>query len=229
MCKSTPTVPRVCEYCGGSFFTWPGLVAQGRGRYCSKPCARRHHADVNRAGRPAIPHPTDPTAALIPLTRGKFAVVDIGDAERVSALKWRAKCNDAGHRVRWYASHRTPVGEEVPLHRFILGLTPDDPLVDHEDGDGLNCRRSNMRRATHGQNMQNAPQRGNSRQPFKGVRHPHHTKGWSARITTNGRVIETKSFATPEEAARAYDDLARQHHGKFACLNFPRAGERGAR
>jgi hypothetical protein len=30
-----------------------------------------------------------------------------------------------------------------------------------------------------------------------------------------------------EEAAEAYDEAARQYHGEFACVNFPRKSERG--
>lgn len=30
-------------------------------------------------------------------------------------------------------------------------------------------------------------------------------------------------------AARAYDAAARKHFGEFACVNFSRKGERGAR
>jgi hypothetical protein len=28
-------------------------------------------------------------------------------------------------------------------------------------------------------------------------------------------------FKSPEDAARAYDDMARKYHGEFARLNFP--------
>jgi hypothetical protein len=37
------------------------------------------------------------------------------------------------------------------------------------------------------------------------------------------------SFATPEQAARAYDDAAREVFGEFARLNFPHPGEQGCR
>lgn len=220
--KSTPPIERVCEHCGSTFGVWPGDLARGRGRFCGKPCARRHHAEHHRSRRPVIPHPTDPTAMLVPLTRGMFATIDAEDAERVCAFNWCAQRSHARRDI-WYAKrNERREGRQITilLHRFLMGV-PDDVKVDHEDGDGLNCRRRNIRVATHAQNTQNAGRRSHSRNQFKGVRRVHHGAGWYARLTSNGKVYTSRSFATEEEAARAYDELAKQHHGKFARLNFP--------
>ena len=45
---------------------------------------------------------------------------------------------------------------------------------------------------------------------------------WGARLNIKGKYIGAgASFATAEEAAHAYDEMAKKHQGEFAYLNFP--------
>jgi hypothetical protein len=44
---------------------------------------------------------------------------------------------------------------------------------------------------------------------------------WRAQIQYASKVHNLGTFKNEEEAARAYDDVAREHHGKKARLNFP--------
>jgi hypothetical protein len=44
---------------------------------------------------------------------------------------------------------------------------------------------------------------------------------WRARIRVNGKRIYLGSFIDETDAAKAYDNDARKHHGQFASLNFP--------
>lgn len=39
--SSTRAVERACEYCGSAFLTIPAEVKKGKGRFCSRSCARR--------------------------------------------------------------------------------------------------------------------------------------------------------------------------------------------
>ena len=50
---------------------------------------------------------------------------------------------------------------------------------------------------------------------------------WRATICVAGEKRLLGRFADPVDAAKAYDDAAREHFGPFACVNFPRSGERG--
>lgn len=160
----------------------------------------------------------------IPLTQGKFALVDDEDFERVNARKWYAIRQPKRHHEIWYAvRHDTKHSPLIYLHRFILGA-PKGVQIDHEDGDGLNCRRKNMREATHGENIVNRERyRGRVfTSKYRGVHKagsgPH---PWRAAIREGGKQIYLGSFATEEEAARVRDSEARRVYGRFARLNFP--------
>lgn len=97
--------------------------------------------------------------------------------------------------------------------------------VDHANGDGLDCRRSNLRVASHAENVRNARSRkGTSK--FKGV--SFSKGGWRAALRVNYKTVHLGRFETEEEAAVAHDEAARRLHGAFARLNFPRDGERSA-
>ena len=87
------------------------------------------------------------------------------------------------------------------------------------------CRRDNLRPATQRQNTGNMRSRA-KKAPYKGIN--ANGSGWAAQIRENGKRTHIGQFKTAEEAARAYDDAARRVHGEFACVNFPREGERGA-
>jgi hypothetical protein len=88
-------------------------------------------------------------------------MVDDDDYEAVSKFKWYAQvCRRTDGSV-WgvYASRMVPKeggGQtHLLLHRFLLGIPNPKVDIDHEDHDGLNCRRCNLRIATHQQNTQN--------------------------------------------------------------------------
>ena len=154
----------------------------------------------------------------IPLSRGMFALVEEADAERVLALSpWHVVESDPG---RFYAA-RVINGRRVFLHRLLMNAPPDK-LVDHEDGDGLNCRRTNMRVCTTAQNMLNRRRHSQNRSGFKGV--APSGGGWKAYIARDGYQHHLGCFARAEEAALAYNEAAVRLHGAFARLNEIPAG-----
>ena len=106
----------------------------------------------------------------------------------------------------------------MTLHRLLLGSAV---LVDHRDGNGLNNQRSNLRPATHAQNLQNTRKRAGTTSRFKGVCWNKKKQAWVAFIKHEGKKKYLGCFSSEEVAARAYDFAASETFGEFACLNFP--------
>lgn len=152
----------------------------------------------------------------IPLTQGKYALVDDEDYERVNNLKWHA-CK---HHNTWYALHSPTEKPPVKMHRFIMNAAKG-VQVDHSDGDGLNNQKSNLRKATHSQNIWNSRLKKNNTSGFKGVHWNKIRKVYQAYIYSNNKHIYLGGYSDPEKAARAYDKKARELFGEFAWLNFP--------
>lgn len=153
----------------------------------------------------------------IPLTQGYVAIIDNRDFERVSRYKWCAcKCNN-----KIYAqTSRDSLGGAVRMHRFILRLERGNPLqADHKDGNGLNNRRRNLRRATVQQQRMNTAKIQGCVSEYKGVHFHKPTRTWNARIKFNRKFISLKYHTTEIEAARAYNAKAIELFGRFAKLN----------
>lgn len=153
----------------------------------------------------------------IPLTQGKFALVDDEDYERVMRYKWCATRT----RRTWYAMRRAgtrPNRKTIMLHRFILNA-PAGVEVDHRNSDGLNCTRGNIRIATHQQNNWNRRKKLNTASRFIGVMFDGERKHWRAYIRVNGKRKWLGRFKDERLAAIARNSAAVTYHGEFARLN----------
>lgn len=157
------------------------------------------------------------------LTRGYVALVDDEDFDRCSAYEWQVlvKYKSNGHISSAYAVQKR--GSKMLLHRFILCVTDPSIRIDHEDRNGLNCCKSNLRIATAVQNGQNRGVNYNNRSGYKGVSWSgkwNKSRPWKAQICVDGDRISLGYFETPEAAALAYDEAAIKFFGEFACTNF---------
>ncbi len=158
----------------------------------------------------------------IPLTRGKFAIVDPDDYERLNAHKWHAvksKNTFYAWRVVRIGKARKPV--VIRMHRQVME-TPDGLFVDHINHNGLDNRKVNLRPATCAENNRNRRKSSSKKflSRFKGVGWNRDQRKWSARILFNRKQIFIGYFVDEIEAAKAYDEAAKKYFGEFANLNF---------
>lgn len=143
----------------------------------------------------------------IPLTRGKFALVDDEDYPELSKHKWRV--SGEGYALRSVKTGGK--SRDIFMHRVLLNPPPGFE-GDHIDRNRLNNTRTNLRVATRAQNAANTSRRGK----FRGVR----SAGNHWKAVMDGRIVGR--YSTIEDAALAYDIAAFEKQGEFAALNFPR-------
>ena len=159
----------------------------------------------------------------IPLTQGKYAIVDPDDYEQLNKYKWyAARCKNT-----FYAGRHTKTGKDgkriyIKMHRQVIN--PPWPLVvDHINRYGFDNRKANLRPATRSQNNLNKSfiKTKPSSSKYRGVSWYKRRKIWHVQVGINGKFKFIGYFHNEIEAAKAYDQAARKYHKEFAVLNFP--------
>lgn len=174
----------------------------------------------------SVEQPQDQSIRRIPLTQGKYAIVDVADYAWLMSHNWHARRNKWGY----YATRNVPKpggGQTtVDMHREILGLDSSCKTTgDHINRDTLNNRRGNLRTATNQQQSMNRGVRCDSQSGYRGV----HRSGnkWRAKIQVGSKRLHLGYAGTPEAAFALYRTAAAKHFGEFdSCAGYVPATQR---
>jgi hypothetical protein len=147
----------------------------------------------------------------IPLTQGKFALVDDEDYEFLNKWKW---CLSHGYPSK---AIKKEDGRKscLLMHRLIM-QAPDGVMVDHKNGCRFDNRKENLRLCSGTENQRNQRLRKTNSSGYKGVSFHKSTRKWMARIRVNKVQIYIGNFNSPEEAYLAYCEKAKELFGEFA-------------
>lgn len=156
------------------------------------------------------------------LTRGSKAtiIVDSEDAHLIHKYKINLIKPDRSY-TRYVVCYNRITRKYVGLlHRLIMKAWPNE-IIDHHNGNGLDCRKINLRRASGSLNQQNRRQ---SRGIEKGVYLVKKTGNWAAEIKVNKRKICLGTFRTQDEAVKARFDAEEKYHpyAGFGTQSLPR-------
>jgi hypothetical protein len=158
----------------------------------------------------------------IPLTQGKYAIVDPENYDRLAKHKWHI-VRDSGtfYAVRNTGQHRGGKRIVLKMHREILKV-PASMFVDHINHNGLDNRNANLRPATRAQNARNRRKgrKAGSHSKYKGLTWYKNEKRWAVRIMVDRKSKFIGYFDNEIAAAKAYDKAAMKYHKEFAALNF---------
>jgi hypothetical protein len=120
----------------------------------------------------------------IPLTQGRFAKVDPADYVWLSQFRWCVKVGlDACYAVRTVQVRGK--SKRIFMHRQIMN-TPPHLVCDHENHDGLDNRRRNLRNCNYSQNNANRRKRPHATSPYLGVSWDSRRQKWTAHIRILG-------------------------------------------
>ena len=153
----------------------------------------------------------------IPLSKGREAIVDDEDFDFLMQWKWHAY---SSYKV-WYARRFTlksdsADGKQHPIlmHR-VVNKTPVGVKTDHKNGNGLDNRKTNLRNATHFENMRNRGTNRGATSDHKGVDWDSRQRKWRAQICVNNQKIFLGRFSDEADAASAYLAASAKHFGEF--------------
>jgi hypothetical protein len=145
----------------------------------------------------------------IPLSQGKYAVVDEKDYEFLSQWKWSLS---NGYAVR--GEYKKGKRKTIYMHRLITGFK----TTDHINRNSLDNRRANLRECTVAQNAHNRVKQKNNTSGYKGVYFHKLENKWMSAIISNGKRIHLGYFSQKKEANEAYKKAALIYHGEFANI-----------
>ena len=156
------------------------------------------------------------------LTQGKTTIVDDEDYGKLVKYKWYA---GKGWNT-FYAKRCICINGKtvvIRMHREILGLIRGDgKLTDHQNQNGLDNRKINLRISTKSLNGYNCKMQVTNKSGYRGVSWHNRDKRWHAQIKINGIQMGCGNFSDLIKAAMAFDHAAIKYRGENAILNFPK-------
>ncbi len=161
----------------------------------------------------------------IPLSKGKFALVDDQDYDFLMQWKWCVSSHGYATRLQYLPRPDGKKGKSrtTYMRRVILGLTDGNRKADHINRNPLDNRRENLRECSHQQNCWNKTRARTASYPktskFHGVCWSKQTGKWRARINVGGKERHLGFFVDESLAAAVYAEAAAVEFGEFAPNN----------
>jgi hypothetical protein len=159
----------------------------------------------------------------ISLSQNQFTTVDDEDFDFLNQWQWFATWNVC--TKSFYAGRNIKINKKkttIGMSRVLMNPTKEKE-IDHINHDTLDNRKINLRIVDKKQNAFNRKTYSTNKLGFKGVysMNPNvwKTKPFVASIQVEGKRIHLGYYKTAKEAAIAYNQAAKKHHGQFALLN----------
>ena len=136
-----------------------------------------------------------------------IASIDLEDFGKIKEHKWHFGVNR-------YAYTSSLGKKATAMHEVILG-SKDGCRVDHINGNGLDNRKTNLRFATHSQNLMNSKIHKHNTSGIRGVYFDNSRKKWCAKIECQSKIL-SKRCNSLEEAINIRREYESKYFGEFA-------------
>lgn len=145
---------------------------------------------------------------LIPLTQGKYAMVDNEDFDRVKDINWAYSKGYA--KNRFFGS----------MQNYIMKVDKST-IVDHIRHNTLDNRKSELRVSDAQKNSWNQQPRKGSKSKYSGVWFDKNRGKWVGEVKKDGKKYYVGRFDNEVECAKSRDKRALELFGEYGYLNFP--------
>lgn len=152
------------------------------------------------------------------LGNGKYTLVDDEDFDKLNQYHWFFAKEGYVKRISYIKNGKR---KSIYMHRLIMN-TLKGMIADHKDDNPLNNQKYNLRNCTNQQSVMNRGKQKNNTSGYKGVRElkdQPRIKKWLAYIRFNRKTKCLGLFLTKLEAAKVYNQKAKELFGEFARLN----------
>ena len=194
-----------CSYCGKDIEKRQSLVNKGGNNFCNRECLRKFQSKRNEYVL------YDDYAEIVIKTEkhGTFYTkIDLEDVERCRDYTWRISYR----KSKWYigTSKKKPK-IRMYLHRFIMNC-PDKFEVDHQNGDGFDNRKNNLKIVTHKQNMENIGLNRANKSGVRGVYWSKRDKVWIVQVGHNGKKLTYGRYKDIKDAEKRVIEVRNMLH-----------------
>jgi len=150
--------------------------------------------------------------------KGHEILVDADKYDYLNQFNWHVTGNYASRGGK-HPKVNNGNWATIYMHRELMGF-PKGLAIDHCNRKHLDNRIENLRICTPSQNQANNPKQSNNTSGFRGVQFCKERKKFRVKLNKNRKTHYGGQYSCLIEAAKAYNRLAIEHFGEFACLNI---------
>ena len=159
----------------------------------------------------------------IPLTQGKFAIVDDEDFHYLNRFNWFTSNNKKGnyYAIKKFSKRNNQKSFEISMAYMIINTDTVNSMITHKNRNTLDNRKQNLIKTSwHSTRHNKKSTSKNKTSIYRGVclRKGIKTRPWRMMIQKN-KVKQQYYFKTEKDAAIAYNKRARELYGDMAYQN----------